>query len=301
MTSVEVINAGLCRTGTMSTRKALVDMGFGECYHMQECFARSDTPIWMKCFEKDCFDPVIKLMSEANFKSGCDLPFCAIFEELLISYPKAKVVLTVRDDPQKWVDSWRRTVYKINTLPMYTEILRLSPPPLRYMAPSINNQFHDLFWTPIIKKGNSVSVQKVPEDVHTWDMTDEQMCQLYLNWTEYVKQKVPADQLIIFNVNEGIGPLSEFLGVDQSFGTTMPFLNDRNEFDQLTQMVKLGSSVQIIGYTGLALSISRRSRGSSVKYSKLIQLPFWLCIITPIAAAFVAQQTIGTDKLVSFL
>jgi hypothetical protein len=35
MTEIKVINAGLCRTGTMSTRQAFIDMGFQNCYHMQ--------------------------------------------------------------------------------------------------------------------------------------------------------------------------------------------------------------------------------------------------------------------------
>ena len=160
-----------------------------------ECVALGENNIWIKCFEENCFDKAIEMMSKGNFQSGTDLPFCAIFDIIMEKYPDAKIVLNVRDDPQKWVNSWRNTVYKICTLPIYTEIFRLCPAPLYYMAPSHNQKFHDLFWARIIKNGNSVSKLKVPENKSTSEMTDQEMCQLYLNWIEYVKMVTPSDRL----------------------------------------------------------------------------------------------------------
>ena len=32
---MEIIGAGFCRSGTMSTQKALQDLGFAPCYHMK--------------------------------------------------------------------------------------------------------------------------------------------------------------------------------------------------------------------------------------------------------------------------
>jgi hypothetical protein len=36
--TIEVIGAGFGRTGTMSLKVALEDLGFGPCYHMTEVF-----------------------------------------------------------------------------------------------------------------------------------------------------------------------------------------------------------------------------------------------------------------------
>jgi len=299
MTDLEIINAGLCRTGTLSTRKALTEMGFGACYHMQECAARNHHPIWRKCFEEGCFDDIVNVMSDGNFKSGCDLPFCAIFDELMVRYPNAKVILTIRDDPQKWVDSWRRTVCKINNLPWYTEVFQLAPRPLYEMGRSVNRRFHDLLFMPVIRKGNSVSEVKVPENVHTWDMTDEQMCQLYINWIEYVKHKTPPDQLLIFNVKEGIDPLANFLGVDLKPGAKMPFINDQNQFDELVRLLKGGAAIQCTGYLGLSYLIRKRIKVPTARFSH-IAIPSLLCILTPMAASIFAAKTITLDKLVPF-
>ena len=174
---IKVINAGLCRTGTMSSRKALIekgwklqfqeffhfscfltliqpltDLGFGNCYHMQECFARNHPGIWMDCLKAGKFSPIMQVLAENNFQSGSDLPFCAIFEDFMKEYPEAKVLLTVRDDPEKWLESWKKTVRQVNLLPWYCEILRLCPSPLYWFTPSINNEFHDLFWGYVIRK-----------------------------------------------------------------------------------------------------------------------------------------------------
>ena len=37
--ALEVIGAGFGRTGTMSLKVALEELGFGPCYHMTEVFA----------------------------------------------------------------------------------------------------------------------------------------------------------------------------------------------------------------------------------------------------------------------
>jgi hypothetical protein len=36
--SLKVIGAGLPRTGTLSMKHALEQLGFGRCYHMEEVF-----------------------------------------------------------------------------------------------------------------------------------------------------------------------------------------------------------------------------------------------------------------------
>ena len=44
---IQVIGAGLGRTGTLSLKAALEELGFAKCYHMVEVLAhRNDARIW---------------------------------------------------------------------------------------------------------------------------------------------------------------------------------------------------------------------------------------------------------------
>ena len=45
--SIQVIGAGLGRTGTLSLKAALEELGFAKCYHMLDVLARrDDARIW---------------------------------------------------------------------------------------------------------------------------------------------------------------------------------------------------------------------------------------------------------------
>jgi hypothetical protein len=65
----------------------------------------------------------------------------------------------------------------------------------------------------VIEKGNSVvGEQSRVAVLPTWEMSDEQMAQVYRNWNQYVILTVPKEKLLIYNVKEGVAPLERFLG-----------------------------------------------------------------------------------------
>jgi len=96
---LKVIGAGLARTGTMSLKIALEELGFGPCYHMTEVLkhpkhirlwdAAARGVNWREIFE--------------GYQATTDWPACIFYQELMNVYPDAKVLLTVRD-PEKWLD-----------------------------------------------------------------------------------------------------------------------------------------------------------------------------------------------------
>ncbi len=47
---------------------------------------------------------------------------------------------------------------------------------------------------------------------------------------EAVKQRVPPDRLLVYNVKEGWEPLCAFLGVEVPVGKPFPHLNERSSF-----------------------------------------------------------------------
>src|SRR4051812_49226813 len=105
---MRVIGAGFGRTGTLSLKRALEDLGFGPTYHMQEIMRRpSHIERWRQFVltgEAD-WDRVF-----SQFGSGVDYPVCCVWEELATHFPDAKVVLTVRD-PEQWWTSTASTIY----------------------------------------------------------------------------------------------------------------------------------------------------------------------------------------------
>jgi len=52
---------------------------------------------------------------------------------------------------------------------------------------------------------------------------------MYYDWIEYVKQLVPKDQLLVYNVKQGWEPLCKFLDIPVP-NVPMPRVNDKQQF-----------------------------------------------------------------------
>jgi hypothetical protein len=93
--TLEVIGAGFGRTGTMSLKVALEELGFGPCYHMTEVFTHPEhVESWRAAARGKTVD---WQMPFCSYRATVDWPGCAFYEELIDRYPNAKVVLSVRD------------------------------------------------------------------------------------------------------------------------------------------------------------------------------------------------------------
>src|SRR3712207_228473 len=106
--AIEVIGAGFGRTGTMSLKVALEELGFGPCYHMIELFGHPEhVELWETASQGKPVDWE-KLFS--GYRATTDWPACSFYGELMQRYPNAKVILTVRD-PDRWYESTYNTIY----------------------------------------------------------------------------------------------------------------------------------------------------------------------------------------------
>ena len=82
---MKIIGAGFGRTGTMSIKAALEELGFGPCYHMTEIFDKPDHV----AFWDDAADAVER--GEAvdwervfsGYEATLDWPACLFYEELM--------------------------------------------------------------------------------------------------------------------------------------------------------------------------------------------------------------------------
>src|ERR1035438_3960207 len=106
---MKVIGAGFGRTGTMTLKAALEELGVGPCYHMVEAIW-GDTrrlPLWQSAAGgrqtdwEALFD---------GFRSTVDWPGCTFYEPLMEDFPRAKVLLTLRD-ADAWYESVRTSIY----------------------------------------------------------------------------------------------------------------------------------------------------------------------------------------------
>ena len=92
---LEVIGAGLGRTGTLSLKVALEELGFGPCYHMIELFGHPEhVELWEAASEGK---PVDWEGLFGGYRATTDWPACSFYRELMQRYPDARVILTVRD------------------------------------------------------------------------------------------------------------------------------------------------------------------------------------------------------------
>jgi sulfotransferase family protein len=220
---IKVIGAGLGRTGTLSLKMALEELGFVKCYHMTEVLAnlehvrawdaaaRGETIDWEALFQ--------------GYQATVDWPGCTFYEELMRRYPEAKVVLSVRD-PERWYDSALKTIYYVrHAFPRWM--------PLFYHR---MNDFHRML------------------DRLVWDgmflgrFEDKAFAiEVFNRYNEQVRRVVPPDRLLVFEVREGWQPLCAFLGVPVPAGKPFPHVNDVEEFRSRIQ--RASRIVRTIGYT----------------------------------------------------
>ncbi|MCZ6709581.1 MAG: sulfotransferase family protein [Gammaproteobacteria bacterium] len=107
---MQVIGAGLGRTGTSSLKIALEMLLSGPCYHMFELFQRpDDVSTWQAAVDDEVVD-------WTDFFDGwvatVDWPAAPLFDKLSAAFPDALVLLSVRDG-EDWYRSANETIFSV--------------------------------------------------------------------------------------------------------------------------------------------------------------------------------------------
>src|SRR5690606_20681554 len=111
---------------TLSMKAALERLGFGPCYHMAEVMAHPPFAAhWMAAADGRAadWDVVFK-----GYRSSVDWPACAFYKEQAAHFPKAKVILTVRD-MKTWYASCMSTSFGLMLLDP-----AMAPPQVRHVT-----------------------------------------------------------------------------------------------------------------------------------------------------------------------
>lgn len=109
---LQVVGAGVGRTGTHSLKLALEELLGAPCYHMFEVFAHPEhTAIWHAALRGE---PVCWPALLSGYAAAVDWPAAAFWRQLAAAYPDALVLLSVRADPEQWWRSFEQTIRTAN-------------------------------------------------------------------------------------------------------------------------------------------------------------------------------------------
>jgi hypothetical protein len=197
---LSVIGAGVGRTGTYSLKLAINQLGLGPCHHMDEVL--HNMPVHVPLWSAAASGRADWSKIYSGYKSAVDWPTACFFRELTREFPEAKFVLTQRD-PERWADSFGATIYKL--------LAGKNEAPVEMQA------WLEMASQVIAKTGFPLGLDR-----------DELVC-AFKSHNDAVREAIPANRLLVYEVKQGWAPLCNFLGVPVP-DTEFPRTNHREEF-----------------------------------------------------------------------
>jgi len=196
---MKAIGAGVGRTGTVSLKIALERLLGGRCYHTTELQRHAEhVPLWLAAVRGEPTDWNSFLHP---YTATTDWPGAAFWRSLHEAYPRALVVLSLRESADKWFESVDATINRLMQMPpsadaaewhaMMLELFRatFTPMPFEHDAAVAAYEAHNAA----------------------------------------VRAGVPRDRLLEWQVTDGWEPLCERLGVPVP-GDPFPHANSGDAF-----------------------------------------------------------------------
>jgi hypothetical protein len=255
-TSIQVIGAGLPRTGTTSLALALHILLDGPVYD-------GGTQLWYGK-PSDCTD-LINLLRRTPIKSSSDkayvlgilgkildgyvattdTPSAQFVPELLELWPHAKVICTVRN-PDEWKKSIDRIVAASSPRSWLLSAALLPLPGLRYFTTYVDALQRGRWGELYIRPGDHMI-----EYTRAW----------YDRHIEWLERVVPKEKLVFYDVRDGWAPLCEALGKviprdEKGMVLEFPKLNDAKSADDFARQIVMRGLIawtMILGMCGLVV------------------------------------------------
>ena len=180
--AIKIIGAGVGRTGTYTLKLAINQLGYGPCHHMEEVLKNMDVQVslWSEAIKGNTNWSAIY----DGFNSAVDWPTAGFYRELIKEYPTAKFILTERS-PESWADSFGSTIYKLVGG--------------RDKAPEKMHNWLNMVNKVLIKTGFPDGLDR------------DGLIKGFIAHNKAVRETIPEEQLLIFQVKDGWEPLCEFL------------------------------------------------------------------------------------------
>ncbi|XP_039272127.1 uncharacterized protein LOC120346451 isoform X1 [Styela clava] len=193
---MKVIVAGFTKTGTNTMSACLAALGYKVYGYEQNFFyLRNEwTKILTKGGSKEDFYNMYK-----DIDAGCDIPFCIFWEEILEAFPDAKIIFMKRKSEDDWLRSWMRQADNVEKHPYLSTLAFLSPTAFSMFKYSRHVGRVAFCSTPqaffACYRGISSTVAK----------------KRYRDHNNSILTRAPKDQLLLFSLSDGWGPMCDFL------------------------------------------------------------------------------------------
>ena len=198
--ALQVVGAGVGRTGTNSLKVALEQLLGGTCHHMIECFGRPDQ---IAGFTAACDgEPVDWSALLGGFTAMVDFPGSMFWREIAAANPDAPILLSTRG-AEGWYTSATNTIFLS---------FDQAPPEMQPWMLAVRKGLHDRF----------------SDDFQNKDA----MIAAYERHNAEVRAEVPTDRLIDWKPSDGWDPICAALNVpvpDEPF----PVTNTTTEFREM--------------------------------------------------------------------
>lgn len=182
---LSVIGAGFGRTGTLSLKVALEQLGLGPCHHMDEVFGvPGQLAHWQAAAAGGTVDWDAVY---AGYNATVDWPGAHFWRELADHYPDAKVILTMRST-ESWWESYAKTIMIF----------------LRDILPEVADEH--------VRGVGSMGLQLIVERAFAGSFDDKKVATAaYDKHVAQVTSAFSDDRLLQFDVRNGWAPLCTFL------------------------------------------------------------------------------------------
>lgn len=215
--TLQIIGAGLPRTGTQTLALALDKLGYRVIHsegrdlkepgvhigsgELLSLIVKAARGVFRGSAGFEAFEPVLSRISELGVNATLDVPWNFLVDELLRRFPEAKVILTVRDAESwcilegewtSWYDSYYRAHRVLAMLPAAAD------PGLAYKKQT---------------NGQLPGCEHV-EGFPPWPPApeDRRLCISSFNLhNSRIRTLTPPGSLLVYDVREGWGPLCAFL------------------------------------------------------------------------------------------
>ena len=231
---MKIICAGWGRTGTRSLKRSLEILTGQPSYHMQNILLnKKDAKLWHNSIfkHKEKFDWE-KIYS--GYGACLDFPSCNYYKELMDAYPKAKVILTIRDD-ESWIKSWN--VLNNQILKSFT---------FKFLAKIPNTSFY-------LQKQIHNEMILGPRGAFQGAKSDEERKNKFNEWNQSVIDYVPKDRLLVYQVKEGWEPICKLLNVPIP-KIPFPYLNKTKNMGHMSRFINFMFIFIILVIIGIILS-----------------------------------------------
>ncbi len=225
--SIKIIGAGFPRTGTNTLRESLELLGYSKTYHMKQLLVHPENLHYWTTLKATGTTNWEALYD--GYEATVDFPCYPWYKQHMKQYPDAKVILSTRPF-EKWYESFYSTIWKAQNPP---ESERIAMGEKIAANPRLQS----------VMQVMGFAKQTINEEHFQGKFLDKEFMERVFNdHNEKVKNYVPADKLLVYDVCEGWEPLCNFLDVEVP-GEPLPHTNKKEDFHVMVAELMQGNLV----------------------------------------------------------